>query len=42
MRIKHRGSNVRVPQQFLNGADVVARLQKMGRETMLYDSSPAE
>src|SRR5258708_6463216 len=34
MRVKHRGANVRVSQQFLNRADVVARLQKMGRETM--------
>src|SRR5580704_16899015 len=34
MRVKHRGPNVRVPQQFLNRADIVARLQKMGGETV--------
>ena len=32
MRVDHRGLEVAVAEEFLHGADVVAGLQKMGRE----------
>jgi len=30
--VNHRGRNIRMTEQFLNGADVVARLQQMRGE----------
>jgi hypothetical protein len=32
--INHRRSHIAVPQQFLNGANVVVRLQQMAGETV--------
>src|SRR5690606_9987914 len=34
VRINHGGLHTRVPEQFLHGADVVTRLQKVCREAM--------
>ena len=32
MRIDHRGADIGMPEQFLDGADVVSILKKVGRE----------
>ena len=37
MGIPHRSFDVLVPEQFLNGSDVVAVLQQMGRKRMAED-----
>lgn len=50
MRIDHRGADVLVPEQLLDGADVVSRFEQMCSEGvtervathMLDDAGPAE
>ncbi len=34
MRVDHGGGHIRMPQQFLNRADVAARLQQVGGEAV--------
>ena len=35
MSINHRGSDIAMPQQFLNCADIIIDLQQMGLEAMM-------
>ena len=35
MRVDHRRGNVRLPEKFLRGAEVIARLKQMGGERVV-------